>query len=205
MSNDYKTIVRGHFLSGRKWSTHINVTSAQSESALLTTISNAWIASWTHATYGLNLIYPTNTAIDGFQVSTLNVSMKEISKSLLASSHAGITGTASEPETLAITVALSSDVLANNARGYIKLPAPITGVFLQNVMDPTIAGHIKSAMDDIYTAIRADGSTIFSWNRKTTKKLGLPPFSKEVLTVSRISDKAGTQEQRSDKQIPTYY
>lgn len=205
MTLDFKAQVKGHFVSGRKWSTGLHITSSQSESALLTTWSNAVIAAWTHATYGLNLIYPTNTLIDSFQVSTLNASMLELSKSVLVSSHAGITGTASEPERLAINVFLSSDVLANNARGFMRLPAPITGVFLQDVMDPTIGGHIKSAITDIFAAIRADGSTVFSFNRKLTKKLALPAFSKEVLTVEEVSDAPSSCEQRGDKRTPIYY
>ena len=201
---DYVAIVRGVLPNGRGWSTARHITSAQSESALLTTWDNAWTSAWNLATTGLATLYVAATTINEFEVGTLNGTMRKVSKSVSTAALVGsATGDAGADNTSIIVDWASAGTLRNQ-RGRQKLPAPAESQVAGGVLGSTPATNVKAAMDSIATAIRADGSTLFVFPRFTTEA-GIAAFTKTVLIGNAlIRNQLGSQNRRERKVTKTY-
>lgn len=201
---DYVAIVRGVLPNGRGWSTSRHITSAQSESALLTTWDNAWTTAWNLATTGLATLYTASTTITEFEVGTLNGTMRKVSKSLSTATLAGsATGDAGADNT-AIIVDWQTAGTLRNERGRQKLPAPGESQVAGGVLASTPATNVKAAMDSIATAIRADGSSLFVFPRFATES-GVAAYTKTVLIGNAlIRNQLGSQNKRERKVAKTY-
>jgi hypothetical protein len=202
---DYVATVRGVLPNGRSWSTARHITSAQSESALLTTWTNAWTTQWNLATTGIAVAYTSGTTITEFEVGTLNGSMRKISKSIGTASLAGTDSNSAGAQGTSIIVDWPSAGTLRNQRGRQKLPAPAVDMAVDGVLTNTAATNFKNNVDAIATAIRADGSTIFVFNRYATLT-GVAAFTKTVLIGNvLVRDQLGSQNKRERKVAKTYH
>lgn len=201
---DYVAIVRGVLPNGRSWSTSRHITSTQSEAALLTTWDNAWTSAWNLATTGLATVYTSGTTITEFEVGTLNGSMQKISKSVSTASLAGSDATTAGSQGTAIVIDWQSAGTQRFQRGRQKLPAPAQDMQADGVLLSTPATNIKTAMDSVATAVRADGSTYFVFPRYPTQG-GTPAFTKTVLIGNAlVRNQLGSQNKRERKVTKTY-
>jgi hypothetical protein len=204
---DYYCQVHGVFANGSTWSTGMHVTSNQAESALLTTWSAAINNAWTNATYGLNALYPVGTNVTAVSVATLGPTMRETSKSFLATSYPGTATGDTLPYLNAAVISLRSRNIQKKGRGRLFLPAFEETNVNNDVVIPTATARMKSAWSAVLTAIQADGSTVFVFNRKDTSALHppiIPAFTKEVITTLFASNKPARQARRTKKIAAVY-
>lgn len=201
---DYVAIVRGVLPNGQSWSTSRHITSNQTEASLLTTWENAWTSAWNLAVTGLATVYTAGTTITGFEVGSLDGSMRKVSHSLASASLAGSNGTTAGAQNTSVVIYWGSAGTLRNQRGRQKLPAPAQDQATDGVLGGTPANNIKAAMDSIATAVRSDGSTYFVFPRYETET-GIPPFTKTVLIGNAlVRNQLGTEAKRERKVVKTY-
>lgn len=203
---DYVATVRGVLPNGRAWSTSRHITSNQSEAALLTTWQNAWTTQWNLAVTGFGVAYTAGTTITQFEVGTLNGTMNKVSKSTATVALAGTDANSAGAQGTAIIVYWPSAGTLKRQRGRQKLPAPAVDMAVDGVLTNTAATNFKANVDAVATAIRADGSTIFVFNRYKTATDGAAPFTKTVLVGNvLVRDQLGSQNKRERKVPKTYH
>lgn len=195
---DYRCHARGHYENGELWSTQLHITSNQTRAALLTTFQNAWVAAWTNGTYGLQTLYPTTTVMDSWDVYELDANMKATFKSSNASATPGTSSDNGLPNEVTITEYLRGAGVTRNQRGYMHLPAPVEGIVVNGVYTSTAGTRVTTAIGALLAAIRADGSTIFSYPKIMTKT-GVPAFTKTVLLTNVTSLRPGSQTRRAEE------
>lgn len=201
---DYVAYVRGTLPNGRSWSTSRHITSNQTQTALMTTWQNAWTSAWNLATTGLSTVYDTNTVITGFEIGTLNGTMRKVSKDVVSVTLPGTaTGTAL-PANNSVVIDWTSTITQKYGRGRQALPAPADSQVADDLILPTPGANIKAAILSIQTAIQADGSTFFVFPRFATAS-GQPAFTKTVTSSFAVRKKTGSQRKRYRKEIATYF
>lgn len=200
---DYYTQLHGSFGDGTPWSTGLHITSNQSEASLATTMVNAWFAAWTDTSHGLEALYPTTTSTDTVSVATLNGTMKEVSKTVLAAVNPGTTSGDSLPFRLATLVSLRSPSIQKHGRGRMFLPAMDETFVNADLLTSAAATRVSAAIAELFAAIRADGSTVFVTNKKALKD-GTPAYQKTVITSQLVSRKPAGQFRRV-KRVPAIY
>lgn len=204
--NDYVATVRGVLPNGRAWSTSRHITSNQSEAALLTTWQNAWTTAWNLATTGIAVAYTSGTTVTQFEVATLNGSMLKTSKSLGSASLAGSDANSAGAQGTAIVVDWPSAGTLRRQRGRQFLPAPAVDMAVDGVLTNTAATNFKANIDSVATAVRADGSTFFVFNRNKTFTDGAAPFTKTILVGDvLVRDQLGSKNRRERKVPKTYH
>lgn len=200
---DYYAQVHGKFASGDSWSFGWHITSNQTPDALLTTWSNAWIATWTDGTHGLQTLYNTTTTISYFTVATLNASMKQTAKVELVSAQPGTSSDTPLPDEDAVLVSLRSPSIQKHGRGRTFLPAPVEGIVDTGLYTNTAMTRVKTAVSAVRSAITADGSTQFVTNDHVLKD-GTPPYQKTVITYILVARKPSRQGKRQDPLTSNY-
>lgn len=202
---DYLATIRGVLPNGRPWSTSRHITSAQSEAALLTTWGNAWTTQWNLAVTGFGVAYTAGTTVTQYEVATLNGTMNKISKSTSTPALAGTDANSAGAQGTAVIIDWQSAGTLKRQRGRQKMPAPAVDMSVDGVLTNTAATNFKANIDAIATAIRADGSTLFVFNRYKTVTDGAAPFTKTVLIGNAlVRDQLGSQNKR-DRKVPKTY
>ncbi len=200
---DYKAEVHGAYAGGRPWSFGVHITSTQPLSTLATTWTAAVNGAWTDGTHGLQAIYHTDTVVADTTVATLNGTMHETTKQLTPLSLAGTSSDTTLPWEVALCVSLRSGLIQRHNRGRMFLPAFVEGAVTNNIISSTTCTRVRDAIAAMFAAVRADGSTIFVFNRKALVDL-TPPFQKTVITSQLVSNKPARQSRRTKSIIPTY-
>jgi len=200
---DYYARTHGHYQNGDVWSFGWHITSGQTLPGLLTTWSNAWIAAWTDGTFGIESLYHTDTVMDGWDVYSLNGIMRATFKDSLVNAQLGTSSDTPLPNRNAILVELQSPSVKKSGRGFSYLPAPVEGIVVNGSYTSVAMTRVKTAVNSVRTAINADGSTVFVFNRLVEKDL-TPPFTKTVITSLRVSLKPSTQRRRTDPDVGIY-
>jgi hypothetical protein len=202
---DYYAQVYGQFSTDIAWSFGMHITSAQAESALLTTWSNAWNAAWTDGTHGLQTLYPTTTEITSYSVATLNAIYEQTTKSRLAATHAGTSTDDSLPYLNSTLVSLRSTSVNRHGRGRFFLPAMVETVVNNDVLIDTAVTRTSAAVNAVKTAIQADGSTVFVVDKGQPHAIPpVPVGPKYVITSWLVSNKPSRQSRRVRKVRPVY-
>lgn len=201
--SDYYTQLHGHFGDGTLWSTGLHVTSIQDEATLATTMVNAWFAAWTDTSHGLEALYPTTTSTDTVSVARLSAEMKEVTKTVLPAVNPGTTSGDSLPYRLATLVSLRSPSIQRFGRGRMFLPAMDETFVNADLLTSAAATRVSASMDELFAAIRSDGSSVFVTNKKPLKD-GTPAFQKTVITSQLVSRKPAGQFRRV-KRTPAIY
>lgn len=204
---DYRCQIHGIYANGSQWSTRMHVTSNQSESALLTTWSSAVNNAWLNGTYGLQTLFPVGTVVTAVSVATLGPTMRETSKSFLATSYPGIAPGDTLPFLNSAVVSLRSNNIQKKGRGRLFMPAFEETFVNDDVVIPAAVTRLKSAWEAVAASIHSDGSTIFVYNAKDTSDKHppvIPAFTKEVITSILISNKPARQARRVRKVAAVY-
>jgi len=205
---DYYCQAHGTFDDGSTWSTGLHVDSSRIPSDMLTTWSTAIQAAWTDGTHGLRVILPIGTVLNSVSVATLGPTMREIAK--LEDTGLAIAGTAvgdTLPYLNSAVVSLRSANIQRKGRGRMYMPALEETFVNDDAIISTAVTRMKAAWTAVFTAIRADGSTIFVFNKKDTSPLHppvIPAFTKETITTLLISNKPARQSRRTRKKAAVY-
>lgn len=200
---DYYCQVQGTFSTDLAWSFGAHVTSNQAEATLATTWNNAWVNAWTNATYGLQTLYPTSTEFTGTSVATLNATMHEVSKTRLADAAPGTAAGDTLPYINAVVISMRSTSIQKHGRGRMYLPALEETHVNGDIVIPAATAQIKTAVEAVFSAVTADGSTFFVTNKKPLKD-GTPAYGKTVITSWLVSNKPARQSRRV-KKVPALY
>jgi hypothetical protein len=202
---DYYCQVHGVFGDGSTWSTGMHVTSNQSESALLTTWSGAITNMWINSAYGIRQYLPIPTVATSVSVATLNATMHEISKSFLAISYPGTAPGDSLPYLNSAVLSLRGTNIQKHGRGRMYLPALEETFVNDDVVVPAATANIKLAIQSVFSAINADGSTVFVTNKKALKSdPTYPLYSKTVVSTPFVSNKPARQSRRTRHKAAQY-
>lgn len=200
---DYICKLQGTFANGDGWSVGLRVTSNQTEAALVTTWNAAWADAWTNGAYGLDSLYHTDTVTTQTTVATLNGTMHEVTKTVSPFAHAGTSSDTALPNRDAVLVSLRSPSIQKHGRGRMYLPAPVEGIVVSSEYTSAAMTRVKTAIQAVFTAIRADGSTIFVTNLQPLKD-GTPAFQKTVITTILVARLPATQRRRTDPDSSNY-
>lgn len=201
---DYRVKWGGALPGGSRWSCSLYVTSAQTQSALLTTMESALTDAWTNGAYGVGSLYHSDTTLDSIQVATLNGIFHETSKDVGSIALPGTSSDNPVDDASTLVVLKRSTGLQRNQRGSLAWPAPVEGTLSGGLYQLSAYTRFGNACEAIRAAVGADGSTIFVHTGATTTKGGVPPYTKTVITRFSASNKPGTRRQRTRKVRPTY-
>ena len=202
---DFFAQVHGIDANGFKWSTGNHITSGQTRDQLLATWQNAWTAAWNLAATGLAFSYTAAQSITQFTVKQLDANMREVSLSSADVALAGVDGADAVPASMSIVVRWFplNGAIGHTARGYNKLLGPAKSQTTNDNLDAGPLANIKAAMDSVRTAVQADGSTFFSFNRYLTEG-GQAAYTKTVMATLKVRNKLGSADMRDRKEAITY-
>ena len=205
---DYKAEVHGHFSSAVTWSFGCHINSAQDLATITATWKSAWETTWSHASHGLDILYPTTTGIDQYRVYLLDAFQRSSAVSTLSSTKVGTATADSLPWEVAIVVSQRSAATGPAGRGRLKLPAIIETSVNSNVLDHGDGARISSAVNAVKSAINADGSLVYvvrPGHRATASvPVAVPAGPKYTVLTWEVSDKPGSQKNRVAKIKPVY-
>jgi hypothetical protein len=200
---DYYAQASGVFPSGRRWSTARHITSQQLLPNILATWGAAWNAAWTDAAHGLDAAYPVGTVLNEYTVAQLDGNFREIAKQGLSANQPGVNAGKSLPASVAVVMSWRSAGIGRHFRGFQSMPAPAEDQVNNDMVIDTARDRFTAALRAIQTAIQADGSTFFTFNRVPLAN-GTPPGNKVVLTEVSTRDKVGSRDQRLKHEPATY-
>lgn len=202
---DFYAQVHGLDANGFAWSTGNHITSGQTRDDLLATWQGAWTTAWNLAATGLAFSYTAAQSITEFTVKQLDADMREVSLSSAAVALAGVDGADAVPASMSIVVRWFplNGSIKKSARGFNKLLGPAKSQTTDDVLDADPRANVKAAMDSVRTAVQADGSTFFSFNRYVNED-GTAAFTKTVLATLKVRDKLGSADMRDRKLAITY-
>lgn len=200
---DFFCRVGGIYAGPWPWSFGWKVTSNQLEANLLTTWTNAWEAAWTDAAHGLQTLYPVGTEITEFKVVTLGPTGRHMTASTNVASLVGTAAGDTLPYLNATLVSLRSGGLQKTNRGRTYLPAMEETNVNGDILIPASQGRTSAAVNAVFSAIKADGSSVFVWPTKLPKS-GVSLYTKTVITEMKVSNKPARQSRRVRRITPSY-
>jgi hypothetical protein len=203
---DYYAKVIGQYATGRRWTTGLHITSNQTRDALATTWRNAILNMWTDPAHGIQTLYPVATSVESVEVVQLDGKLLGVSKTDLATVVPGTSTADTLPWQEATLISLRGTSIKKYGRGRMYLPALAEDQVNGNILIPAAQTRIKTAILAVFSAINADGSTVFTAPRNVKKppKDGTPLYTKFVLTTPLVADKPARQSRRVDKVTSNY-
>jgi hypothetical protein len=202
--SDYKLIMHGHYVSGRPWSTGLYLTSSATPSAMLTSWATAVTDFWTNGSHGIQTLYHTDTILDNVEVITLTGDMKYRTRT--GPTSLALAGTSSDTggaDIVSVVLSLRTSNLGAGERGRMKLPSPVEGAITNGELASTPQARFGTAGEALRTALTADGSTWFLFNRQET--ISKPtPFTKSIVVKAECSNILGTVRRRVKHANRTY-
>jgi len=200
---DYYLQLKGTFAGGVPWSIGQHYTSNANETTVASTWQSAWADAYTNSSYGLQTLYPVATSAQEITVATLNASMHEVSKTVLAAVHPGTSAADTLPYQEAVVVSWRGISIQRHGRGRWYLPALAEDEVNGDVVIDNAAGRIKNAITALKNNMTADGSTFFVTNKKPLKD-GTPAFQKVVVTTPLVAKKPARMSRRTRKIANVY-
>lgn len=202
---DYNCQMQGTFFDESQWSTGLHITSNQTPAALATTWSNAVSNMWSNATYGLHQFYPVDTILRTTTVATLDGTMHETSKILTDTPVAGTASGDTLPLQNATLISLRTNFIGRTQRGRMFLPAMEETFVNNDVLTPAAAALVKQAVQSLFAAINADGSTVFIYvHPNKLKPPTIPVYTKSTISLPLVSNKPARQSRRTRRKKPVY-
>lgn len=193
---DYFARIRGHYASGRTWSTGLHITSTDTAAALLTIWAAQVTSFWTDGTHGLNTVYSTGTEIDSVDVATLNGTMRTVARTTPTTlSLPGTSADTALPDLNSAVVTLRATAIGPGTIGHMKLPAPVEGTVVGGEFQPTFYDRVGVAARALLSGVSADGSQVFIFNREATISKPLA-YTKTVMVTAQGSSKVGRESSR---------
>jgi hypothetical protein len=171
------------------------MTGAASESSLATTFNTAAGTLFTTATDGLENFMSA-------EVSTLNATMHQTTKTTNGLTITGTDANASLPWSIAEVVTLRSALATKYGHGRIYLPPFAEDQVASHVLLSATLTSMKTVFDQFFTTVTGAGVSFFIFNKKTLKN-GQAPYTKTLLNAFDISNKPARQSRRVSKVVPT--
>jgi pSer/pThr/pTyr-binding forkhead associated (FHA) protein len=197
-------LVHGRLESNEPYTWKWNITSNQTPSALVTTMSAALTDMWTNGTYGVGSQYAPGIRLDDFDIITLDATFRQTAKLNHALTLVGTSGDSPLSDKTTMVMKKVSTGLRRNQRGFTHLPAPVEGTLTGGLYTTTVRNRFTTAMRAVLSAITADGSTLFVHTGARETVGGVAPYTKTVITDVTCSNKPGTQRNRMNKVVGVY-
>lgn len=202
---DYRMKVHGHLTSGSAYSWSWGITSNQTPSALVTTMSAALSDMWSNATYGVGAHYVPAVTLDDFDIITLDGTFRETFKQSHTLTLVGTSGDLASSDKDTMVMRKVSTGLAKWQRGFTHLPAPVDADRSGGLYTNPVRDRFTTAMRAVLAAINADGSTLYVHTGAADPlHPSRPAYTKTVITDVTCSNKPGTQRTRMDKVVGVY-
>jgi hypothetical protein len=201
----YLARARGLYAGSHRWSTGYLLNSTVAESTVASTFTSAFGTLWTTATNGYaNLCNADVTTVDTV-VYTLNPSLRALSKTVTALSHAGTNAHDSLPFEVSVTVAMLGASDTKSDRGRMKFPTPSNDMFVGDVLTAGFQTSLKTVLDVFFTSMRGlAGYSAVKVNKKPNKQ-GDPAFTQHIITSYSVSNKPGSNRNRTKKILPSAF
>jgi hypothetical protein len=200
---DFRIKVYGLLGGVLPWSWSRLMTGSVSEAALAATLDSATNTLWTTATNGIQSLTTANVTLVGTQVSTLNATLHEVTKTVTARALAGTASGSELPWECAVVVGFTGPQITKTDRGRVRFPTFAASTLSAGLLSAGTVASLKTVLDVYWPALRSGGSTYFSANRLVTVG-GQAPFTKSSLTNYHISNKLGSMQRRDDKRVPNF-
>jgi hypothetical protein len=179
------------------------MTGAVSEATLAATLDTATNTLWTTATNGIQALTTSNVTLEGTQVSTLNATLHELTKTVTTRHIAGTASGSELPWHDTLVIGMTGVQIIKADRGRVRFPPLAVSTMSAGLFSTGAVASLKAVLDVYWPAVRAGGMTYFSANR-TVLVGGQLAFTKSTLTSYHISNEPGILRNRSDKRVPTF-
>lgn len=179
--------------------------STVAESTVASTFTSAITTFWTTATNGYENYCSSVVALVDTVVYTVNPSLRVLSKTETANAQVGTASAASLPFNTSVTVSMLGANDTKSDRGRFKLPAPVSSALNNGLWTSAFQTSLKDVLDPFFVTMRGlAGYSPVKFNRKPNLQ-GDPAFTAHVINAYSISNKPGTNRQRTRKQLPTAF
>lgn len=195
----------GIFGDGGFWSFGSTTSGSISEAAAETAWAGAVAAFF--GDVNVKTYYSTGTELTATSSSTASSTFHQTTITRTAHSVSGTATDAQMSTSTSPVLSLYTAQAQKYGRGRIFLPSPsyiVLGTADTGQLDPTIAGHIATALTTLFTSLTTAGLTQVLYTRRETKS-GVAPYTTTQVTNRHLQGKLRVQRRRSDKIIaPTY-
>lgn len=165
----YRCSAHGVLPSGESWSVRIHFLSGASVTAVEGDWHTAFGAAWDTIANPLKAIYPTATVYEGTKTEALSLvtlagppPVDKLRATAIAATAASIAGTSANPalpDQNCILVSLRSTLPGKVNMGRVRLPAPDQTLVTTGSISSTVAGHVSTAINGVFTSMLAAGHT----------------------------------------------
>jgi hypothetical protein len=199
----YSCRVRGLYAGAYRWSYGIHCNATVSATSLLSTWHDANSTLWTTATHGYQHLVSTEVTTVDVAVYTLNASLVTLAINKTPLAITGDNANASLPFATSTTVNFYGNSDIKSDRGRMKLPAPSEDNLVAHVWSTAFLTSMKDILDPFTATLDAiSGFQSGSWNRRTNRQ-GDPPFTFHPFTAYAVTNKPGTNRNRTKKILPS--
>jgi hypothetical protein len=201
----YSVRARGNFGGAEIFSFGYLLNSTVAESTVASTFTSAITTFWTTATDGYANYAVAAVALTDTVVYTLNPSLRVLSKTVTANAHAGTASGVSTPYDTAVTVDMKGALDTKSDRGRFKLPAPVSTTLSAGLYTSAFQTSLKNVLDAFFLSMHGlSGYQPVKVNRRANLQ-GDPAFTQHVVNAYSVSNKPGSNRQRTRKQLPTAF
>lgn len=200
---DYKLEFAGVYGTGRRWSTGVHVSSAGDIAAAQIEWALKVNDLWTNATWGIETLYATTTVLTEISTIQLGPTMNEIQKVTSPVTLPGTSVAEENANQLSILVSLRNLFSGARNRGRMYLPAPAEDASAEGVLLDAKATRVSTAINNVFTGMRADGYAFFVFNSESHPH-DLIPFTKKTITNEKVDKVLRTQRRRVRKELAIY-
>lgn len=201
----YLARARGLSAGADRWSFGYLLNSTAAESTIASTFTSAITTFWTTATNGYANLCNADVALVDTVVYTMNPTLRALSKTVTANAHAGTNAHDSLPFGVSVWVAMKGAADTKSDRGGFKLPPPSNDQFVGAILTAAFQTSIKAVLDPFFTSMRGlAGYSAIKMNPKPNKQ-GDPAFTQHIVTSYSVSNKPGSNRNRTKKILPTAF
>lgn len=201
----YSVRARGLYGASERFSFGYLLVSSVAESTVASTFTSAITTFWTTATNGYANYCTSDVALVDTVVYTMNPSLLSLSKTVTANAHAGTAAAPSLPFEASVTISMKGANDTKSDRGSFKLPAPASLAIAAGLWTSAFQTSLKDVLDPFFVSMRGlAGYSPVKINRRPNKQ-GEAAFTQHVITSYSVSNKPGSNRQRTKKQLPTAF
>lgn len=199
----YKVKIAGQYNATTNWSTGFHCESTVAESTINASAVSAWSTLWNDATNGYKLFTSAAVTTTFISTSTLNPSLRLLTKTSQGVSLAG-TGVGNLlPLNIAPLLCFTGAQDTKSDRGRMRLPVVLEAEWVSGVWLAAFLTSLGTVFQTFWTTLNGNaGFKVTTYNRLTNKQ-GEAPFTSHPLPNWNIPSLPGTARQRTRKLIPT--
>jgi len=199
----YSCRVRGLYAGAYRWSYGIHCNTSTSAASLLSTWHDANNTLWTTATNGYQHLCNADVTVVDVAVYTLNASLVTLDIAHTGLAITGDNANASLPFATSTTVNFYGASDTKSDRGRMKMPTVAESNLVGHVWTTAFLTSMKDILDPFTATLDAvSGFQSGSYNRRVNKQ-GDPPFTFHPFTAYAVTNKPGTNRNRTKKILPS--